>query len=155
MEFDSPKSYYYRMSKAFSTFIIFAAISLLVISSCEKEAKSPIPDVPVSFQGYLSQPDFAPLTSINNTVKVANYGYRRHGVLVYRYTEDTFYAFDATCPRDLNDGSVVISNDNPWEAVCPICKTVYSLMNYGSTSNGLPLKRYQTSFNGTVVSVYN
>jgi len=133
---------------------LFSAL-LVLFSSCEKQARSPVPDVPVYFQGQLTQPDFAPLPIPLNAIKVANHGYRRHGVLVYRSDPETFLAFDATCPRDLLDGSVVISADKPFEAICPICKSVYSLMNFGITSNGQPLKRYQVSYSGTVITVSN
>lgn len=144
------------MVKRLNACIAFVATALIVgFSSCEKQAVSPVPDVPVYFQGYLAQPDYAPVTVPSYAIKVANYGYRRHGVLVYRYDPETFYAFDATCPRDLIDGSVEISKDKPYEAICPICKSVYSLMNGGITTNGYPLKRYQTVFNGQVVTVYN
>lgn len=135
--------------------LVFAFSFALAFTACEKEAKSPVPDVPVYFQGYLSQPDFAPLTRPLVAIKVANYGYRRHGVLVYRNDSETIWAFDATCPKDLVDGSVEISKDKPFEAICPICKSVYSLMNGGVTAQGYPLKMYQTTFSGQVVSVYN
>ncbi|SDC02988.1 hypothetical protein [Williamwhitmania taraxaci] len=136
-------------------FSFFFATLLVMFSSCEKEAKSPVPDVPVYFQGQLTQPDFAPLTNQFNAIKVANQGYRRHGVLVYCSEPGNFLAFDATCPRDLLDGSVVITKDKPFEAVCPICKSVYSLMNFGTTTNGQPLKQYQVSSSGTVITVTN
>ncbi len=132
-----------------------AVVSLLALTACEKDFKSSVPDVPVYFQGHLAQPDFSSLTSINNTIKVANYGYRRHGVLVYRYMDDTFYAFDATCPHDLIDGSVEVSKDKPHEVTCPICKKVYSLMNGGISNSGEPLKRYRVTFSGQTITVYN
>jgi len=144
------------MVRRTSIFLIYTVfLSLLVFTACDKDFKSSVPDVPVYFQGNLAQPDFSSLTSINNVVKVANYGYRRHGVLVYRYDTENFYAFDATCPNDLIDGSVEVSKDKPHEVTCPICKRVYSLMNGGITTSGEPLKRYRTTFNGQTITVYN
>lgn len=144
------------MVRRTSIFLIYTAFfSLLVFTACDKDFKSSVPDVPVYFQGHLAEPDFSSLTSINNTVKVANYGYRRHGVLVYRYMDDTFYAFDATCPHDLIDGSVEVSKDKPHEVTCPICKKIYSLMNGGIPNSGEPLKRYRVIFSGQTITVYN
>ena len=138
---------------SFSLIFAFAAV-LVTLTSCEKDFKSTVPDVPFTYVGYLTQPDLSSLT-ILTAVKIPNYGYRRHGIILYRNEMDSFWAFDATCPNDLVDGSVVIDKDKPHEAVCPICKAVYSLMNGGVTAKGEPLKRYNTSFNGTTITVYN
>lgn len=134
--------------------VYIAVVSLLALTACEKDFKSSVPDVPVYFQGYLAQPDLSSLT-ILTAVKIPNYGYRRHGILIYRNEMETFWAFDATCPHDLIDGSVEISKDKPHEVTCPICKKVYSLMNGGITTDGEPLKRYKTTFSGQTITVYN
>jgi len=155
MAFNLQRSYFIRMKLSIPAFSFLAVALLSLFSSCEKEIQSPVPYVPVYFQGYLSQPDYALVGTPMYAIKVANQGYHGHGVLVYRAYMETFYAFDATCPNDINEGSVVISDDKPYEVICPICKTVYSLMDGGIAKEGPPLKRYQTSFSGSMITVYN
>ena len=65
------------------------------------------------------------------------------------------YAYDLGCPQ-CDRGSVRLTVDLLGEAKCHRCGTIYKLNNDGVAENGgHPLYRYQTSLNGTFLTVHN
>jgi len=145
-------------------------LSLTVfINSCNKK-NDVIPDVYVSFNLDLLDPEFVNLNALGGSVTVNSRtnnigtgaaGYNGNGIIVTRGV-DEFYAYDRTCPHDylLNELSVQVNIDNTGfaRAVCPQCGTVYELMSFGTPGAGIgkyPLKNYKTSFDGIYVRVWN
>jgi len=125
--------------------------------SCVKEEEQIIPDVYVDFSINLNLPSYSALGSPNIAQKISSYGYKKNGVIVYRYSLDEFYAFDATCPQHINTPTSINLDQNGevGTATCPHCNTKYYLITRG-TSNGHPLKTYRTFFNGRdEVHVFN
>lgn len=129
----------------------------ILFSSCVEEEPTIIPDVYVNFNISLDLPQYNALNSVNNAVKVPNYGYDENGVIVYRFTLDEFLAFDATCPQHIEKSTSIDLDDGgaAGTATCPHCQTTYSFFNFGQASKGYPLKRYKVSVNGSFLNISN
>jgi nitrite reductase/ring-hydroxylating ferredoxin subunit len=136
--------------------LIFATI-ISVFSSCVEEEPVIVPDVYVYIRINLDLPQYNHLKSINNALKINNEGYNNNGVIVYRLSQDDYYAFDATCPQHINVSTSINLDDSGsgGGATCPHCNTTYSFFNYGQANNGYPLKRYKVSLSGIYLTVSN
>ncbi|MBN1112181.1 MAG: hypothetical protein JXA53_04630 [Bacteroidales bacterium] len=135
--------------------ILFILI-LLASSSCKKSDIHPIPNIPVSFSFNINMPEYSPIKAIGNSIIIYQgfYGYKRHGIIIYRSSISDIEVFDATSPEDLNT-SVVLSKSMPI-ATCPTSKKEYILSNGGfSNSGGFPLKQYQGSIAGDIIYISN
>jgi len=149
-------------------FFLFSVVAFLLIS-CEKNKNDVIPYTIVNFTMDISGDIlFTDLNAIGNSVIVtsqtnnwgrysAGYGY--NGIIVYRATDEQFYAYDRTCPYDyaVNNKSIKVNVDFI-QAVCPSCSTSYSLHTGGVPISGpgnYPLKNYRTYFNGRYLTVEN
>jgi len=139
------------------TFIGFITGFVLLFSSCVEEEPVIVPDVYVSFSINLDLPEYNALNSVNNSVKVPNQGYAKSGVIIYRYSLDEFYAFDATCPQHISVITSVNLDDAgaAGTATCPHCNTVYYFPSLGYPSSGYPLKRYRVTLSGRILTVSN
>jgi nitrite reductase/ring-hydroxylating ferredoxin subunit len=152
-------------SKIIVFFLIISLQSFLV--SCKKSKYDVIPSVVVDFTINLNDPLFfnllSPFTFVYVDQTTNNWGqysagYDNNGIIVFRSTEDEFYAYDRTCPYDyeVNHKSVKINADMIY-ATCPNCGTTYALSANGTPVSGVgryPLKNYRTGFNGLLVHVY-
>lgn len=140
-----------------SKVLLFVLSFTLFATSCIEEEPRIVPDVYVNFTINLALPQFSALNSINNAVKVANYGYNKNGVIVYRFNLDEFLAFDATCPQHIERNTSITLDDEgaAGTATCSHCSTTYSFFNYGQASAGYPLKRYNVRVNGYMLTVSN
>lgn len=148
-------------------FLLTVAAFLLI--SCEKNKNDVIPDTIVNFTMDISGDIlFADLNAIGNSVIVTSQtnnwgrysaGYEYNGIIVYRATDEQFYAYDRTCPYDyaVNNKSIKVNVDFI-QAVCPSCSTSYSLPTGGVPISGpgnYPLKNYRTYFDGRYLTVEN
>lgn len=150
-----------------SKIVIFSGIIALGSSGCKTRNSDVIPDTFVDFTIDLNDPRFTDLNVVGNTAVVSaaqlgifSLGYKNHGVLIYRASEEEFYAFDRTCPYEADlSQAVSIANAGDVTAECPGCHTEYVLPSYGyPTDNGpgtLPLKLYQANLTGSYLHVYH
>lgn len=137
------------------TSAFFSIVLLLLLWSCKKNNNN-IPDIYVDEYLYLSQPAYVNLNAIGGFIYLNNSGSR--GIIVYRKTIDEFVALDRNCTYDPSAicATVIVDNTNFFaEDTC--CKSKFQINN-GQVVNGpasLPLKAYQTEFNGNVLHVFN
>jgi hypothetical protein len=142
------------------TKILFITLSFLLtpfLHSCVEEEPKIVPDVYVDFYVNLDLPEFTSLNAINNAVKVANQGYDKNGIIIYRYTQDEFLAFDATCPQHITT-SISVDLDDGGAAgtgTCSHCGVVYRFFNMGYPDEGYPLKRYSVTVSGRILRITN
>ncbi len=140
---------------------------LLLLPGCKSEENQRIPNVFVDFTINLSDPMFNDLQVAGNAVVIdksyagsASAGYNDHGIIVYRASENEFFAFDRTCPfEETLDQAVVLKNTGDITPECPKCHSKYVLPNYGyptsDSPSRYPLKRYRVAFDGQILHVYN
>ena len=138
-------------------FLVLSNLSLLLFS-CDRAEKHPLPGVPVNFIiNVYNDAEFIKLRAIGNSQEIKAYmlgyatlGYDNNGVIVYNNSGDEYYAFDMTCPFDLPN-SVAVELDGSSVAICPQCGTHYILPSNGYPSTEgpgkWPLKQYRAFFN--------
>ncbi len=135
---------------------LFIFILYLISFSCDKSQVQIIPDVPVNITININDdPEYFNLRApgnadtINRTTGGYPVGYMGNGIIVFRYSENLFYAYDRTCPYQVEKHVAVKLVDNTF-AKCPDCHSVFILAGDGlPTTAGpatYPLKKYTTTF---------
>jgi len=125
-----------------------------IFSSCKKD-KDAVPYVYTDFYIYSTDPNFIALNAVQGWVYVTG-GSR--GVLIYRKSLNEFMAYDRPCTYNTTDpcGKVEVDLSN---LICvDNCCGSKFLITDGSVQTApayVPLKRYQTTWDGTVLHVYN
>lgn len=140
------------LMKIFSQYFFFAFLFLVFFSGCKKD-KNEIPDVPVDLYIYTTDPAFSPLNAIQGSQYFTG---GSKGILVYRASQNEFVSYDRHCTYQVSEGNTV-SVDASVLVTDPVCGSKFHITD-GSVNQGpavTPLKRYQTSFDGTVLHIYN
>ncbi len=137
---------------------IIALLTVLFISqaffSCN-DKNQVVPNVYVNFTISIYDPEFISLTSPGNSITVTG---GVNGILIYRISETDFAAYDRTCTYQVVENCQVKVDDSGVFANDTLCCHSQFLLLDGSVTKGpatYPLKRYNTSFNGTYLRVYN
>ena len=126
---------------------------LLLSTRCNRDVQD-IPYVPVDFTLNVNLPAYMNLSVPTGYVLVAG-GSR--GIVVYRYTTDTFVAFDRHSTYDIAAGCQV-SDDGIFLVDPDTCSTSQWYIFDGTVAEGpatLSLHRYYTSWNPPILRVYN
>lgn len=129
---------------------------LLITSGCGKDDNHPeIPDVPVSFVIDPNSTEYLELSHISGWIYLTG-GY--NGILVYRASMTDFMAYDRACPYDFQDSNARIEMEvSGITCVCPVCNSKYIITD-GTPFEGpsrYMMKQYQTTFDGSLLYVYN
>lgn len=129
--------------------------SLAVLASCKKDRQQGVPATGVNIQININLPEYNDLTAPGGWAYVTG---GSQGLIVYRANIDEFVALDRHCPyqpenlcRVNVDESDIIARDS----AC--CHSAF-LLNGGLVTEGpaaANLQRYNTSFNGTTLRIYN
>lgn len=133
------------------------AVGLMFQStSCVEEEPKIVPDVHVKLKINLYLTQFSHIQVPGNAIMYPNEGFDKKGIVIYRYTIDEFFAFDATCPQHIEKSTAIeIVEDGFDTGKCPHCSTTYSFHNWGQASSGYPLKRYKTTLSGSFLYITN
>ncbi|MBI4946277.1 MAG: hypothetical protein HY840_07745 [Bacteroidetes bacterium] len=131
--------------------ILMAAFAL---SGCKK-SNDYVPNVYVDIYLYTTDPAFSPLNAVPGYTYLSG---GSKGIIVYRKSQTEFMAYDRHCTYKVSEGNVVaveVSGLIAKDAVCgsKFILTDGSVLSGSSASN--PLKRYQISFDGTVLHIFN
>ena len=142
------------MNKVFR-YIIISAASLLFLCGlgCKKESNT-VPVVYTDIYLYATDPAFSPLNAIGGYAYVAG---GSKGIIIYRKSQTEFMAYDRHCTYNVANGDVVAVDPSGLLATDAACKSRF-LITDGSPNSGPAvnfLKRYQTSFDGTLLHIYN
>lgn len=134
---------------------LLAFIIVLVISSCQDENwMSPIPYVIVDTTINLSNQQYLPLRLDGGYVEILG-GYK--GILIYRYSESDFRAFEKASPHRTDEVCAYVYMDPSGLFLREGCDN--SVYNFnGQASGGIsqfPLQRYQTHLEGNYLRIYN
>ena len=142
--------------KILTTYIGLLAALIALLTSCNENAISSIPDWPVSLQLNLTAeyPTFKNSvnqhllfeTRVKETDRVG-YG----GILVYTGFDEQYYAWDMACPYEA-DKSIKVYPNGVGEAVCEKCGSIFNISyGFGFPTEGpskQALKKYRTSLSG-------
>lgn len=138
-----------------SIFIILV-IAIALFSSCSKNNNnSNIPYVQVNFDIYPANPLYINLNVDGGWIYV-NGGSR--GIIIYRMSQGEYYAYDRHCTYQPQNSCGKVKMDTDNITLLDTCCGSKFIVVDGSVINGpagLPLKRYQTFFDGTTLHVTN
>ena len=131
----------------------FLLLLLAMFTNCNKE-NTPIPDVYVNFRIQASE-----IGGVGSAIYTStNYGIR--GIIIYHKNSNDYLAFERTCSYRPNDDCEVVylnNESNPTFLLDSCCGSRF-LLEDGTPFDGpalLPLKQYNTSFDGTYVQITN
>ena len=120
---------------------------ILLSPGCEDE-REPFPYVYVDRTFNIST-DLGDLTE-GHYVILEEYGYG--GLIIYRASRSSFYAFDRVCPYKPQK-KCLLNEDDEFENIgwmeCPCCGSKFSLSEEGRVLNGpstVPLKQYNAYY---------
>lgn len=128
--------------------------ALFLFTECN-DYKDVVPNVYVNFYVTLADPEFAPLHTPGNSVMVTG---GVNGIIIYRIDSEEFAAYDRTCTYQVEENCRIVPDETGLFAVDTVCCHSEFLLLDGSVTKGpaeYPLKRYQTSFDGYALHVYN
>jgi len=133
-------------------YILFA----LILSACSKDNNnSNIPLVTVNHYIHTNNPAYNDV-SVPGGWMYLNGGSR--GIILYRVSNDEFKAFDRHCTYNPTSTCALVSVEtNNITGYDDCCGSKFLIID-GSVTQGpanLPLKQYQTTFDGSILHVYN
>lgn len=133
--------------------ILFLSVALFLLLSCDELQESNVPSIPFTFNINLIIDNELTIPGNSKFYPFAGYG----GVIVYCETNDTYYAYDATCTHEVNTTCKVLNTGVLGECKC--CKSKFILQGGGYPAEGLaevPLRQYHVArINSTMLRVYN
>ena len=127
----------------------------LLLSACKKEERGGVPLTQVDISINVNNPAYADLAVTGGWLYLTG---GSMGIIVYRSSPETFVAMDRHCPYQPTELCRVVVDESEVIARDTTCCGSRFLITDGSVVEGpaaLPLQRYNTSFNGTVLRIYN
>jgi nitrite reductase/ring-hydroxylating ferredoxin subunit len=135
-----------------SLYILLLTLSFL---SCSKDDNANIPLVAVNYTIYTNDPAYNAV-STPGTWMYLNGGSR--GIILYRASNAEFKAYDRHCTYDSNNSCALVSVEVSNITAKDDCCGSQFLITDGSVIKNpasLPLKLYKTSFDGSVLRIFN
>ncbi|MCU0433061.1 MAG: hypothetical protein MUC87_06375 [Bacteroidia bacterium] len=129
-------------------------MSLLLFSTCRREQQV-VPNVAVNVIIYLNDPQNIALTTVGGWMYV-NGGNR--GIVVHRISQNEFVAFDRTCPYRPDEAASQVSVDSSNVILEDRSCGSKFLLSDGSpiqTPALVPLRQYNTTFDGNAIRIVN
>lgn len=136
--------------------LAFGTLVGMALPGCRKSTPGGVPYVEVDISINVNNPSYADIQVPGGWLYLTG---GSMGLIVYRSSPDAFFAMDRHCPyqpenlcRVFVDSSEVMARDS----LC--CRSAFVLANGGQVNVGpaaIDLKRYNTSFNGTTLRIYN
>ncbi len=139
----------------FGTILTAALVSVVLLPSCKKDKPGGVPLNPIDISINVNNPGYADLAVPGGWIYLSGGSL---GLIVYRAGIDNFIAMDRHCPYQTADLCRVYVDDSQITARDTACCHSAYLITDGSVVEGpsaLSLQRYNTSFNGTILRIYN
>ena len=127
----------------------------IIFFSCSKDENANIPLVNVNVIIHVNDPAYNMLT-VSGGWTYINGGSR--GIIIYRVSNSEFNAYERHCPYDATNSCALVSVDVSNIIGLDDCCGSKFLLTDGSVTKGpanLPLKQYNTSFDGQVLRIFN
>ena len=139
---------------------VFFLFTLLMLFTTCGEHEEVIPRVSFFVSIDLTDPKYSSESTFIVYRDIAGNRAGINGVVVYRLTNDTYYAFDLMCPNEKQNHCLVkIKDDVTCE--CPCCGSQFLIVvPYGDIISGpspWPLQGYKTEVTGggTILNIWN
>jgi Rieske Fe-S protein len=143
------------IKKSFLLTLMVLLAGGLLLSRCKKEQDNGVPMISVDTYLYTSDPAFINLNAVGGWVYI-NGGVR--GILIYRKSISDFIAYDRNCTYQSSEACATVHVDaSNIIATDTCCHSQFSIVD-GSVLTGpagLPLKTYNTTFDGNMLHIYN
>ena len=127
---------------------------MLVGTGCEKDDDT-IPGAIVNIVLSTTHADFNDLNAVGGWIYLIG-GSR--GILVYRVSIEEFMAYDRHCTYTPQESCALVDVDSSGVIAVDKCCGSKFVLTDGSVVNGpasIPLKQYQTSFDGNLLHIFN
>lgn len=135
---------------------LFGLASVIAASpACKKEERGGVPYTLVDIQFNVNNPAYVDIQVPGGWVYISG-GSR--GIIVYRKTMDEFVALDRHCTYQPENVCQVHVDDTQVMARDTVCCGSGFLIMDGSVTQGpaaIALKSYNTTFNGSILRIYN
>jgi nitrite reductase/ring-hydroxylating ferredoxin subunit len=135
--------------------LLYILSFIAVCVSCKKDNNNNVPETPVDISIYTNNPSFVNISVVGGWTYITG-GIR--GIIVYRKSNTEFMAYDRNCTYQPSDPcATVVMDVSNIEAKDTCCNSRFSIYD-GSVFQGpaaAPLKAYSTTFNGSVLHIYN
>ncbi len=143
------KGNYMKKTRKYIRFVLLMLFAGMISFSCSKEDEAPMGAVNLNID--LQNVNNIPLKTINGYLYFYADGYYNagyQGVIVYRYSEDIFLAYELACPKD-HDQAVEVDKSG-LILVCPKCHSKF-IFTDGSVFEGparVGLRSYSADYDG-------
>lgn len=135
-------------------FLGIAAVGI-VLPGCRKENTSGVPPVNLDISINVNNPAYVDLAVTGGWLYLTG---GSQGLIVYRASPSEFVALDRHCTYQTTDLCRVYVDSSEVIARDSLCCHSAFLINNGSVVEGpasIDLRQYNTSFNGTVLRIYD
>jgi len=143
------------MNPSYSKVVFFLlALVMLGVAGCDKDDNK-VPNVPVNMVISTTDPEFNDLNAVGGWIYLTG-GSR--GIVVYRFSIDEFMAYDRHCTYNPSDACGLVEVDQSGVIAEDACCGSKFILTDGTVAEGpaeVPLKYYQTSFDGNLLHIYN
>lgn len=130
-------------------------VTMVLIAGCKRDRPGGVPLTPVDIAININNPAYVDLAVPGGWLYLTGGSL---GLIVYRRSPDEFVAMDRHCPYQTEELCRVFVDDSEVIARDTLCCGSAFLITDGSVTQGpsaLSLQRYNTSFNGTTLRIYN
>jgi nitrite reductase/ring-hydroxylating ferredoxin subunit len=143
------------MPRALHLLLAVATFGSLLPFGCRKANSGGVPPVNVDISINVNNPSYVDIAVPGGWIYLSG---GSQGLIVYRSSMDEFVALDRHCPYQPSDLCRVFVDDTEVIARDTLCCSSAFVITDGSVVEGpaaLNLQRYNTSFNGTTLRIYN
>jgi nitrite reductase/ring-hydroxylating ferredoxin subunit len=133
----------------------FLALALLAMAGCKKEERGGVPLTPVDISINVNNPSYADLQVPGGWLYLTG---GSMGLIVYRTNMESFVAMDRHCTYNPAQLCRVFVDESQLIAQDTLCCQSKFLITDGSVVQGpaaINLQRYNTTFNGTTLRIFN
>lgn len=139
----------------FSKKLLVCCLTCILLVQCDEDENNNVPLVEVYFDININDPKYINLKTVGGWEYITG-GSR--GIIIYRNSTNSFKAYDRHCTFQPSSTCALVSVDGTNFTASDVCCGSSFLLDNGSVTKPpatLPLKQYNTFFDGTILSVRN
>lgn len=134
--------------------VLLIALTVFVLCGCKNQYED-IPLVNVNIYINIQSPDYQNLSGLGSWSYIDG---GSKGIIVFNVDNENYLAYERHCPYDPENSCAKVSVDETnLYAVDTCCSSRYQLLD-GIPIDGpgtIPLKAYNTSFDGNIIRIWN